>query len=272
MTAERLSILVVEDSSVQSRIISGMLTACGCMVWTAARELDALSADARKTPTDAVFLDLQLADANGLDLIRPIRLAWPKAVIVAMTANSRDDFGALAQARKLGVDLVLSKPFQEPEARQVLEDVRAIRATGRRRPHVVVIDDSVGVRKVVAGYLEARQMRATVAARPEEMMRRLNYDHVDIVITDLVMPEMSGGEIIRLVRDVWPDVPVIAMSGDGGLTNSGGRLAEARRLGAAAIISKPFNESQLASVIETILPRAPVVSARARADEFVIDS
>lgn len=246
-----LNILVLEDSLAQGRLIAGMLASLGCMVrmGASARELDDAIADAGAL-ADVVLVDINLGGVNGLNLIDAIRERWPKAVVTVMTAVGMDDFKGLAEARARGADLVLPKPFGEVEARHMLADARSIMTIGRRRRHVVVIDDSPSVALLVAGFVEGRGMKATAFSKPEDVLQRLNYDHVDVVITDLVMPGMTGHEIIRLVRDVWPDVAIIAMSGASGPEAVQGELRRARELGASGVLSKPFNADQLATLVE----------------------
>lgn len=77
---------------------------------------------------------------------------------------------------------------------------------------------------------------------------------VDLVITDIVMPDQEGIETIEILRDEWPGLPVIAISG--GLANSKIYLALAAKLGARRTLPKPFTPEQLLRLVEEVLSGA----------------
>jgi DNA-binding NarL/FixJ family response regulator len=72
---------------------------------------------------------------------------------------------------------------------------------------------------------------------------------IDLMITDLVMPEQEGIETIRMVRKVRPDLKVIAMSGAAG----GSYLGSATMLGASASLQKPFSTGELLRTVRDVL-------------------
>lgn len=78
---------------------------------------------------------------------------------------------------------------------------------------------------------------------------RLRAGHVDMVLTDLVMPAMGGVEFIKKARLLSPQLKIIAMSG-GGRTGNTDNLQAARQLGACATLHKPFTSAELQSAIE----------------------
>jgi two-component system response regulator (stage 0 sporulation protein F) len=77
----------------------------------------------------------------------------------------------------------------------------------------------------------------------------LERERIDLVITDVVMPKKDGLEFIREVRQQWPTVPIIAVSGGGDHLDGNYCLKVARSMGAAATLDKPFDERKLLQVI-----------------------
>ncbi|MEZ5939299.1 MAG: response regulator [Hyphomonadaceae bacterium] len=239
--------LVVEDSPTQGKIIVRMLESLGCAVKhvETRRQLNT-SPDVLDFDPDVVFLDIHLSDGNGLDMIDRLRERWPGAVMVVMTTNSMDAYRGLAEARDSGAHLVLPKPFVLADAVRVLADARAIRTTGRRSTHVVVIDDSRTDCEFIASLLERFGVRVSKFVQVEQAIECITYDLVDVVVTDLLMPEASGHEVIQLVRDVWPDVGVIAITAK---TNDAA-LRIAADLGADVNMTKPFQAEELMRAVE----------------------
>ena len=82
----------------------------------------------------------------------------------------------------------------------------------------------------------------------EDAIQQLSFDHVDAVLTDMNMPGMGGVELIRLVRDLWHDVGIVAMSADDGKRAS----SKARNEGADVFIPKPFGPEELMSALKMV--------------------
>jgi CheY-like chemotaxis protein len=82
----------------------------------------------------------------------------------------------------------------------------------------------------------------------------LGRQPVDVVLTDVLMPEADGLEVVRAVRRDHPGVAVIVMSGGSARLPGADALQLARTLGAHAILPKPFNASDLREAIAGVLP------------------
>jgi CheY-like chemotaxis protein len=257
-------VLILEDSPAQGKIVTRLLEVRGCSVRLCASAADLEARATGMVAPECVFLDLNLGDARGVDLIPGLRQRWPRTAIVVMTADSRNDFESLGAAWSRGADLVLRKPFGDADVAEVLMDVDSMRRTGRRRHHVLIVDDSAVVCRALSCFLDPARFRVRATQDPKELMQRLNFDHVDVVLTDMVMPGMTGGQIIELVRSVWPSVPVIAMSGDASV------LAHAAGAGGAdACLKKPFAANELQAAVETAI--ASRSEAPCPADDFVLE-
>lgn len=115
---------------------------------------------------------------------------------------------------------------------------------------VLLIDDEQMVRKIVRKMLERSGHEVTEAENGRLGLEQLKTDRFDLVITDIIMPEMEGVETLMTVREQYPDVKVIAMSG-GGRTGNIDFLGAAEKLGASAILHKPFTLGSLTAAIET---------------------
>lgn len=115
---------------------------------------------------------------------------------------------------------------------------------------VLLIDDEQMVRKIVRKMLERSGHEVTEAENGRLGLDQLKTGTFDLVITDIIMPEMEGVETLMTVREQYPSVKVIAMSG-GGRTGNIDFLSAAEKLGASAILHKPFTLGSLTTAIET---------------------
>ncbi|MEX2616174.1 MAG: response regulator [Alphaproteobacteria bacterium] len=117
---------------------------------------------------------------------------------------------------------------------------------------VLVIDDEANARDTIAMMLENGGYEVRQAADGNGGLRALQEGTVDLVITDLIMPEKEGIETIVEIRKRWPDIRIIAISGGGRVSNLD-FLEIARKLGANAILRKPFTRSQLLECVKRAL-------------------
>lgn len=76
-----------------------------------------------------------------------------------------------------------------------------------------------------------------------------NSKEFDLVVTDIIMPEMEGIETVMAVREQFPTVAIIAMSG-GGRVGNNDFLEVARKLGASGVVHKPFTAGNLDEAIK----------------------
>lgn len=116
---------------------------------------------------------------------------------------------------------------------------------------ILLVDDDTLLRKTLRGTLEQSGHRVEEAVNGADGLRRLLVGNFELLITDLVMPEREGLELIQQVRAARPDMPIIAISG----AFEGQFLQLARTFGAAAALQKPLSPDRLLQAVNTILQR-----------------
>lgn len=120
---------------------------------------------------------------------------------------------------------------------------------------VLVVDDSVSVRKVVERALVGRQIQVVSAASGTEAIERIEREEPDVVVCDVVMPDKDGYEICEFVKS-HPRLgrtPVLLISG---IVNDAVR-ARAAQVRSDDILGKPFAAADLVSKLDDLLPRSP---------------
>ena len=120
-------------------------------------------------------------------------------------------------------------------------------------PSILVVDDEPEMLDILKQVLAGAGHRVVTADNGREAISLLAREKFDLVLTDLLMPERDGTEVIGELRAKYRDVPVVAMSG-GGRMPRGEYLKIAKMFGAHAMLEKPFTNEQLLSTIELLLP------------------
>ena len=117
---------------------------------------------------------------------------------------------------------------------------------------ILVIDDDEQMRVALRNLLEGSGYEVINASDGEEGLRLYHERPTDLIITDLIMPQKEGIETIRELRQDFPDVKIIAISG-GGRSDPEVFLSFAKIFGAHRTIAKPFKREDLLNVIWDLL-------------------
>ena len=111
--------------------------------------------------------------------------------------------------------------------------------------HVLIVDDELNIRRVLAAMLKREGYEVTTAADGEQALAVLQKTPVEVVVTDLVMPRLGGMELLQRVGVQYPDVPVILITAHGTVDSA----VAALKAGAFDYVTKPFEQEELKKVI-----------------------
>jgi DNA-binding NtrC family response regulator len=114
---------------------------------------------------------------------------------------------------------------------------------------ILVVDDERAICELLQQVLEKAGHKVVCASNGREAARAVAAGSFDLVITDLLMPECDGLELIAEMRRKFPQVRVIAMTGGGHIPREQ-YLFIAKNLGAHSLLEKPFEQKDLHAAIE----------------------
>lgn len=117
---------------------------------------------------------------------------------------------------------------------------------------ILLVDDEGAIRSMVSAVLKKEGRSFVEACNGTEAQAFLAADSYDLVISDVIMPDCDGIELVMSIRRKQPDVPVIVMSG-GGRVQANHYLNLAKKLGAVRVFEKPFDTTMLRQSVNEIL-------------------
>lgn len=120
---------------------------------------------------------------------------------------------------------------------------------------ILIVDDDPDARRQLSRLLAANHFKVVEAGNGRIARSLLAEREIDLVITDIFMPECDGFELIAAIRDMAQPVPVIAMSDHESWTGLN-FFDAANDLGAAAVIEKPFRATALLHLVTEALAAA----------------
>lgn len=134
---------------------------------------------------------------------------------------------------------------------------------------ILLVEDDDSFRRALTEVLAARGYTVSAASNAPAALELLQSESVDLVVSDLRMPQMKGEELLARVRTAFPHLPVIAITAFGSVESA----LELTRAGAADYLTKPFRTQALLEAVERVLeesrPRREQARARAALGEHL---
>lgn len=122
------------------------------------------------------------------------------------------------------------------------------------KPSILVVDDELLIRDLLYDFFSGQGWDIAVAENGEKALDVLRAREVDVLLTDIKMPEMDGLTLTSKVKTTHPDLPVILMTGYPSVETA----VTALRAKAQDYVIKPFNLNQLFKMVEAALGRGKV--------------
>jgi two-component system cell cycle sensor histidine kinase/response regulator CckA len=251
-TLPAMTVLVVDDQREVRAVAGRVLQEAGCKI------LESSTADeARRIcvshdgAIDVVVLDMVLADARGDLLAHQLRALRPALKVVMMSGYPA---GALSAGGGTPPDL-LAKPFTPSELRAAVARAAGLAAdretrTGTAPPaahsRVLVADDDDDLRRVIARALRRAELEVVEVDTGSKAIAEVKKRPFDVILSDVHMPDGGGLDLMRAVRRVDLDVPVLLMSGAPDVQSA----AAAVEYGAFRYLTKPLDIDALGKLVQ----------------------
>ena len=125
---------------------------------------------------------------------------------------------------------------------------------------ILVVDDKQSYQFMVKGYLVEAGYEATCSSSAADALQLLGQSAYDLIVSDLVMPGMDGIDLLRQVRQQWPQLPFVLVTAHGSVDSAVAALRE----GADDYLLKPLHRDELVLVVNRLLEHAQLRATHAR--------
>ena len=199
-------VLVIDDDATAREIIASHLREAGFSVVAAQGGREGLKLAERLKPI-AITLDVYMPDLDGWTVLSALRGNPALSDIPVVMATIAD------QQRKgltLGAAGYLTKPIDRQRLIGLLRPLQ----TSVRPTHALVVEDDAGQRMSIRSALEQLQWRVTEADNGRIALERLAAESPDVILLDLMMPEMDGFQLLSALRERphWRGIPVVVIT------------------------------------------------------------
>jgi len=243
------NILVVDDDRHLLELLIDTLTAIGYESMGVSDGLEAL--ECLKTHKfDLVISDIRMPGLDGIGLLRKIRRYYSDLPVLFITGVDMPEV-----IGKASPDGLLAKPFRISHIEEMINDALSgkdeVVANAIRK--VLVVDDDDTFREMLSDALRYNDYIPFAAAGGKEALRELENGSVDAVITDIRMPGMDGIELLKTIKDQYPDLPVILITAFFDRDDLESSLGDQE---ADGFLEKPFRVEKVMELLERISPVA----------------
>ncbi len=256
---ERPRILYVEDDPRSRLVIKKLLENAGCIVYEAADGKQGVEKAAALKP-DAILMDILLPVMDGLEATRRIRETKEisKTPIIVLTAKAMA--GDREQILAAGCDEYIAKPVNLPLLLRLLSKVlgRELITTPQNESGpktVLVVDDTPKNVMILEKVLRSKGFNVLTAPDGRIALAVLREKRVDLIISDIVMPEMDGYSLCYEVMKTYPLTRFIFYSSHYSSTNE---VDFGLRLGADSYMVRPLKIEKLLDTVGTVLQKEKV--------------
>jgi len=235
----KLSILIVDDDRRMARTVGDILKVKGYQAETAFSGSEALK-KIKETHFDCVLTDVKMPGINGVELYQAIKEIRPYLPVVLMTAYSSD--ALIKKGLKEGALASLTKPLD-------INLLLSFFSSLRREQSIVIVDDDLNFSKTLAGILKERDFQVTQVSDPKNLTDKLKPEG-EIVLLDMKLNEVSGLEVLKEIRKLYPCLPVILVTGY--REEMSQAIKTALEISAYACLCKPFQIDELIQLLGQI--------------------
>ena len=118
-----------------------------------------------------------------------------------------------------------------------------------KSPRILLVDDDADIRETMVTLLSMNDYQVTAVADGQSAIDKINREKYNIVITDLMMPKMSGIEVIKNLKGIDPDLQCIVITGYATVSTA----VDAMKAGAYDYLMKPFNGSEVLMLLKRVM-------------------
>jgi CheY-like chemotaxis protein len=199
-------ILVIDDDPTARELISHRLEAEGFSVVTATGGLEGLKR-AKELRPRAITLDVMMPDLDGWSVLAALRQDAQLSEIPVIMVTILDE---QRRGMALGAIGYLTKPIDRERLNALVQRFRA----PARGAKILLVEDDPVQRERARAWLEPQQWIVTEAANGREALRSIREERPDLILLDLMMPEMDGFQLVAALQQEsgWRDIPVIVIT------------------------------------------------------------
>ena len=241
-----MTVLFVGRTNEQWKLMATWAEELGCQVQDAPSAMQGMKLLERSPDIDAVVIDAGAYEESGVKLARQLRENPRLAAIPLIVAGADFTIQNIQDIQKLGVEHILLLPTKPETFKAKLSHAFA---HGRRT--VLIVDDEQVIRDLLTKFFILERFKTLTANDGEEALLMLQERDISLVVSDIMMPNMNGLDLLIEIKRSFPWIPIILITG----ASMKYSPAQVIAMGADGYFSKPFNNIELMYEVRQVMQK-----------------
>jgi len=238
-----MKILIVDNDLVSQSNITNVLDNTGFETVQTSSVKDAIAYLQSQPIAKLIISDIDLPGRSGFDFLKYLKSNVKLRKIPVMICSSRQDNDSVVRSINLGAEDYIIKPIDKEK---LLTKVKTL--LSKNDGKVLIVDDQEIVLNVLSKILEREGFQTITAQSAEKALEIMSTSNVKLVISDIVMPEIDGFELLTRIKKQHPRVKVMLITGYEGKFRKEDIIAA----GADGYIIKPFKNIDVIQSINSL--------------------
>lgn len=196
---------------------------------------------------DLVIADLRLGDGSGLELLHYSRSRTRLSFIPIIITSASYSRQEVIRCGELGAAALINLPIS---IEQLQTKIANVVRDGKRT--VLVVDDDAVILDILCNMLELERFRVITASSGPEAIEAVTHETVHAVVSDVLMPDTNGIDLLKRIKKERPALPVILVTGYSGKYSP----RQAASCGADGFLTKPFRNVELVKLLHDTISQA----------------
>jgi DNA-binding NtrC family response regulator len=246
MHNKTIKTIIVDNNSLEANQLKQQLINANfsCAIYSSYRQaIKILESD---HTIDLVISDLFAGNNYGILLARTIKNNPRLKYIPVVIVSDNWDNNTIIECAKAGVNALIAKPYTTED---ILTKIGDALANGKRK--VLIIDDDAEILNLLRQVIELERFEVITGETAEKGIQLLAENKIDAVVSDILLPGMSGVDFMKLCKSDYPHIPAILITGYAGHFDA----KAAYDTGADGFFQKPFNNIELVRRLRDVVDR-----------------
>lgn len=241
-------LLLVQSNPVDFSALSEILKKGNFSILEAPSVRKAIELIEAEPSIDLVLASISMPERSGLEFLQYVKNSQKLYSIPVIMTSGIVDQETVVRSAALGASKILTRPFEE---KIVLSKVEEALSNGKHS--VLVVDDEEEILEFLKYVIELERFKVFTASSAEEALEILKTNRVNAVVSDIMLPQMSGFDLMHVVKEKNENTPVILITAYGGQYTP----KVAIEAGADGYLLKPFKNVDLIRKLRQLMPDNP---------------
>lgn len=206
---DKTTVIIVDDRFSDRELLKDLLEQKGCKCATVAEGEGAIEMLKHEKP-NVIFIDITMPGMNGFEVLGKIKNIYPDLDVIMMTAYAKGEY--LEMAHKMGALTCLYKPLEIDKILKMIDKIKNTPIDAKNYASIMLVEDDTNLNSTLTAILSENKYDVSPVTTGKQAIELGKAKFYAAAIVDFKLPDMSGIDVIKKLKDVNPNIIIILMS------------------------------------------------------------